>query len=126
MRASWPWIVIALVAATAAAAEPLADPKLARDILPLFKAHCVKCHGPGKHEAELNLSTPLAVARGGESGRAIEPGQLDASLLWQRIDAGEMPPDEPLDAETKSVLKRWIETGRWRLAEAARGSADWQ
>ena len=64
-----------------------------------------------KHESGLNLSTPRSIARGGESGASVEPGQVDKSLLWERIDAGEMPPEAPLPAEERALLREWIEAG---------------
>ena len=33
------------------------------------------------------------------------------SRLWQRVEAGEMPPDAPLSAVDKSLLRKWIESG---------------
>lgn len=87
----------------------------------LFKAHCVKCHGPIKPKAGLDLSTPSGVARGGEGGAAVVGGALDQSLLWQRVDAGEMPPAGPLSAAEKSVLRMWISDGAAGLDSAAAG-----
>jgi hypothetical protein len=53
------------------------------------------------------------MARGGENGPAIEPGQLDQSDLWQKVSSDEMPPkpEEPLLAAEKALLRRWIERG---------------
>jgi hypothetical protein len=80
-------------------------------IQPLFKRHCVKCHGAGKHEGDLRLHSAKAVVRGGKSGAALEPGQPDKSRLWQRVDEDEMPPDAPLSDSDKSLLRRWIVAG---------------
>ena len=44
--------------ADARANEPRPLPTLDRHILPLLKARCVKCHGPAKREAKLNLASP--------------------------------------------------------------------
>lgn len=92
-------------------------------ILPLFKVRCVRCHGSIKPKAGLNLSTPAGLARGGESGAAISGG-LDESLLWQRISDDEMPPDKPLPAAEKEILRKWIAGGAVGLPAAAKGSAD--
>src|SRR4051794_22147426 len=56
-------------------------------IAPLFKERCVKCHGPAKSEAKLDLSTAAAVARGGKSGPIVVPHQVDESMLWDRVSA---------------------------------------
>src|SRR6478672_8869253 len=65
-------------------------------IAPLFKERCVKCHGPAKSEARLDLSTAAAVARGGKNGPIVVPHQVDDSVLWDRVSADEMPPKHPL------------------------------
>lgn len=82
-----------------------------QDVMPLFKLHCVRCHGPNEQEGELNLSLPPAIARGGESGVVVSPGKLEESLLWHQVSTDEMPPDEPLSKEDKQLLRRWIESG---------------
>jgi hypothetical protein len=87
------------------------SPSLVHDVLPLVKVRCVKCHGPGKAEGGLNLSTPAFIAQGGDSGAAVAGGKLDASLLWQRVAADEMPPDAPLNAAERGLLAAWIEAG---------------
>jgi len=76
-----------------------------------LKQRCVKCHGPLRPGAELNLSNAASLALGGESGPPVVPGNLDQSLLWRRIADGEMPPDEPLPAAEQKVIRRWIEEG---------------
>ena len=80
-------------------------------VLPRLKERCVKCHGPIKPKAGLNLSSAATLALGGENGPAVVPGNLDESLIWQRISAGEMPPDDPLPAADQRILRRWIEAG---------------
>ena len=87
---------------------PAGEPQLGRDVVPVIKARCIKCHGPAKREGKLDLSTPGGIARGGENGVAIVPGDAAASLLWQRIADDEMPPDEPLAADERTVLQRRI------------------
>ncbi|WP_422928476.1 PSD1 and planctomycete cytochrome C domain-containing protein [Singulisphaera sp. PoT] len=79
--------------------------------MPLLKARCVKCHGPGEHKAGLSLATPAGMARGGESGPAVIPGKLDESPLWEQVSSGEMPPKDPLSDDEKARLRRWIEAG---------------
>lgn len=88
-----------------------AAPDLHRDVLPVLKAHCVRCHGPAKQEGELNLSLPTAIARGGENGRPLNPDDWSASLLWKRVAADEMPPEAPVPREDKELLRQWIEAG---------------
>ena len=104
MRSAGFWIALIAVAMPLEPARARAgDPQLAGDILPLLKTRCVKCHGPAKQEAKLNLSTPGGLARGGESGQLIASANPAGSLLWQRVEADEMPPDDPLPAEEKAA-----------------------
>ena len=77
----------------------------------LLQARCVRCHGPNKPKAGLNLSSPEAITRGGEHGAVVVAGKRDQSLLWERVSAGEMPPDKPLSAVEKETLRKWIAAG---------------
>jgi hypothetical protein len=86
-------------------------PNYAHDIAPLLKNRCVRCHGPAVMKANLNLAVPAGVARGGENGAVIVSGMAADSLLWQRVANDEMPEDEPLSANEKEVLLRWIAAG---------------
>jgi hypothetical protein len=75
-----------------------------------------------KHESGLDLSTPRGIARGGESGAAIAAGKLDDSLLVERIDAGEMPPEAPLPDQEKALLRLWAEAGAPGLPSAEKAA----
>jgi hypothetical protein len=92
----------------ALAAEPIS---FDQEIAPLFKRHCVKCHGPSKQEGKLNLSVSGGLIQGGGSGAAVIPHDADGSLVWQRVNADEMPPDTPLSRDEKQLLKQWIIEG---------------
>jgi hypothetical protein len=96
-------------------------PVLDRDVLPLLKARCLKCHSPLTSKGKLNLSSPRSLARGGSSGAVIVPGNLDESTLWDLVSNDEMPPkpEEPLSADEKGLLRRWIEQGARDLPSAA-------
>ncbi len=89
----------------------------------LFKAQCVKCHGPNKPKAGLDLSSPSGLSRGGETGAVVVGGKLDRSLLWQRVAAGEMPPTGALSEAEKGVLRTWILEGATGLE--ANGALHW-
>ena len=117
-----------LVVAVLAALSPMtfgegveARPDLNRDILPVLKARCLKCHSPLKAKGKLNLSSPRSLARGGANGAVIAPGDLDESSLWELVSSNEMPPkpEEPLSDDEKAVLRRWIEQGAPKLPGAA-------
>ena len=87
------------------------SPQYDRDIVPLLKRHCVKCHGPAKQEAKLNLSVAGGLIRGGQGGAAIVPHDVNASLIWLRVETNEMPPQQSLSDEEKTKLKQWIADG---------------
>src|SRR5262245_12664597 len=112
------WLLTICVLTSAASPAEFDDA-----VQPLLKARCVRCHGPNEPKASLNLSTAAGVARGGESGFVIAGG-LDNSLLWQRISADEMPPDKPLPAAEKEILRQWIAGGAAGLPAPAKGAAD--
>jgi hypothetical protein len=52
-----------------------------KDILPLFKASCVRCHGGQKPKGGLRLDSPAAVLKGGREGKMVVPGDSKKSLL---------------------------------------------
>ena len=103
--------VILISLATAAALGSDEVPDFNRDIRPLLRNRCVKCHGPLKPAGQLNLSLPSALARGGDAGPAIVRGQPAASRLWQLVEQDEMPEGAPLPPAEKELLRRWIAGG---------------
>ena len=86
-----------------------------RDVKPILRIHCFRCHGPLRAEADLRLDTRDRALRGGESGTVLTPGSIPDSLLLQRITADSdtrMPPDtEPLTAAQIETLKNWVSAG---------------
>ena len=98
----------------------VASPSLERDILPILRAHCLKCHGPIKPKGKLNLGSPRAMARGGANGPIVIPGRPDESALWDQVSSGEMPPkpEEPLSSIDKATIRRWIARGAEGLPDA--------
>lgn len=82
-------------------------------IRPLLEAKCVRCHSELTRKADLNLASPIGLSKGGESGPALTPGDSHKSLLFEKIESGEMPPDEKdqlSEAEIK-LVERWILSG---------------
>lgn len=74
---------------------------------------CLKCHGPEKQAGGLRLDSRAGLRMGGDSGAVVVENRPNESLLWQRIEAGEMPPaTEPrLTAQEKAQIRRWISEG---------------
>ena len=95
------------------AAPPSAAPVFEKHIRPIFLARCGKCHSSRSRKGGLDLSNMAGLRKGGESGESVVLKTPAESLLWSRIDAGDMPPeDEPqLTEQEKSLVQEWIQAG---------------
>src|ERR1051325_10613978 len=86
----------------------------ARDVQPLFKAHCIDCHGPKQQKNGFRLDRRRDAMKGG-TGTMIGPGNSQASRLYLRLvgtrSGPQMPPDGPLSSEQINVIKAWIDQG---------------
>jgi hypothetical protein len=83
-----------------------------KDVLPIFEARCLRCHGEKKQKGGLDLRTKSATVRGGDNGHAVVAKSLKDSLLWEKIRTDEMPEGpEKLTPAEKDVVRRWIEAG---------------
>ncbi|YCM45201.1 DUF1553 domain-containing protein [Verrucomicrobiaceae bacterium 227] len=96
----------------------------ATQIQPILSDNCYACHGPDESKAEggLRLDQQELAFTGGESGKAIIPGDPANSLLIQRISVSHddddlMPPlkkKEPLKPAQIALLSQWITEGaKW-------------
>lgn len=93
--------------------KPARVASYAKDIQPLLQARCVRCHGEKSRKADLDLSTPAGILKGGESGPVIVPGKPDKSLLYEKVHSGEMPPTKKdrLGAAEVKAIQQWIAAG---------------
>jgi hypothetical protein len=83
-------------------------------IAPILISQCLECHQGLEPEGGLNLTELTLLIKGGDSGPAINTGDSAKSLLWQRVNSGEMPPEHPLGSEEKTILKEWLQQGaKW-------------
>ena len=88
-----------------------------RHIRPILIAHCYECHSEEAQTREggLLLDRESGWLEGGDSGKAVLPGDASGSLLLQAVTHKsndlQMPPDEKLSDRQISLLKRWIQTG---------------
>lgn len=84
-------------------------------IRPVLAKHCYGCHAADAEDlaAGLRLDHPEGMLAGGQSGKAIVPGDPDASLLIQalRYDGIEMPPDQPLPEAVIRDFEQWVRRG---------------
>ncbi len=106
---------LACLAACLLAARPAGAgaPTFESGVRPILKAYCLDCHGEGeKLRGGLDLRLSRLAVKGGDSGPAVVAGKPDASLLYQRVRAGEMPPGKKkLTAEEVERIGRWIAAG---------------
>lgn len=83
------------------------------DIQPILTRSCVSCHAAENRKAELSLADVAGIKAGGESGPVIVAGEPAMSRLFQKVESGEMPPDEKKrlsDAEVR-LIEQWIRSG---------------
>lgn len=86
-------------------------------IRPLLIEHCVSCHGDDKAKLAggLDLSSPSAIHRGGDSGSVLVPGNPAESALFIAISYAtpefQMPPSGKLSNRQIDDVRKWIEQG---------------
>ena len=83
------------------------------EILPVFKEHCLRCHGEELMVKELDLSRLSSLLKGSESGPVVVPGRPAESKLYRLVESSSMPPDREggLPEAQRATVKAWIETG---------------
>lgn len=85
-----------------------------KKIRPALVTHCYKCHSAegDKFKGGLLLDTREGIRKGGETGPAVVPGDLKASLLIQAIryqdDNLKMPPKQKLPDDVIADLETWV------------------
>jgi mono/diheme cytochrome c family protein len=125
------WPALMVLGRQAVSAEPLE----AR-VEALLARNCLECHNGSDRKGGLDLTRREAALKGGDSGKAIEPGDGKKSLLIERVNDGEMPPKErpPLTVDDRKLLQEWITAGaKWasdpidpfRYSTERRAGYDW-
>jgi hypothetical protein len=115
----------ALAAATAGEEAPTAEQArfFEAEVRPILAAKCQKCHGPRQQRGGLRLDSREAALRGGQTGPAVVPGDLDESLLIEAIgyETLEMPPDGKLSDREANALASWVKMGApWPVQEPSK------
>ncbi|MDF1851069.1 MAG: DUF1553 domain-containing protein [Verrucomicrobiales bacterium] len=118
MRLPIPLRVFSLVLAFPLLAElATAAPDFRKEVQPILETQCLRCHGAGKEKGDLRLHDKEHFLAGGSSGALVEPGEVEKSLLIDRItlppeDDEVMPQEaEPLSPEEIAILKAWVAAG---------------
>jgi hypothetical protein len=121
------WLVVIFfsllwLSAIAVRAEPPADEKalefFENRIRPVLVEHCYACHSAeaqkaGKLKGELQLDTRAGIRKGGETGPAVVPGDIESSQLVEamRYEGLEMPPKGKLPDHVVADFVKWIQAG---------------
>jgi len=97
----------------ASAAKPV---DFVRDIQPILRDHCVKCHGPKKQEGGVRWDRKAWPFRAADSGHIpIVAGKPADSVMLKMIRGDgekQMPPEgEPLTEKQISLIETWIAQG---------------
>ncbi|MBL8295673.1 MAG: ankyrin repeat domain-containing protein [Bryobacterales bacterium] len=88
-----------------------------RDIQPLFREHCVECHGPSQQMMGLRLDRRRDALpnRVGANGARIVPGDSARSVLYRRLtgtqSGPQMPPAGALPEPKIKLIQAWIDQG---------------
>ena len=86
-----------------------------KHIRPVLVAKCYKCHSAETKQAKggLTLDTREGTRTGGESGKAVVPGNIQDSLLIESLhhEGLEMPPGEKLPADVIAKFEQWVKMG---------------
>ena len=86
------------------------------DVQPVLRKRCSGCHGAAMQNNGFRVDHAPSLLKGGYSGKAIEPGKADASVLVKRITSDkkefQMPPSGPrLSPAEVEAIKGWINEG---------------
>ncbi len=87
-----------------------------RDLQPLFREHCISCHGEKKQKGQLRLDNKTSAFQGGTGGAIIVPGNGKSSRLYTILleaNADDRMPQktDPLPKEKIDLVRAWIDQG---------------
>ena len=78
------------------------------EIQTIFNNNCISCHG---NSGGLSLESYANLMTGGNSGTVIISGDHSNSLLWEKINNGQMPPNNQLPSSNIDLIAAWIDEG---------------
>jgi hypothetical protein len=102
---------------SAAAPDAVGIEFFEKRIRPILVEHCYRCHSASVKNPKggLRLDTREGILKGGDSGPALVPGDVERSLLIRAIRYQDqklvMPPRGKLSAEAIADLERWVKLG---------------
>jgi hypothetical protein len=86
-------------------------------VRPLLAEHCYKCHSSQAKSLKggLRLDNVIDIRKGGDTGPAVVPGDVEASLLVKAVRYQDedlrMPPKAKLSAGSIAALEDWVKHG---------------
>ena len=97
----------------------LSEAKIFKDVVsPILIDKCGNCHKASVKKGGLSLEDSSAIFKGGKNGKSLVAGELDKSLLYQRLllpmtDKKHMPLAEKpqLSPSELALIKHWIKIG---------------
>lgn len=106
-------LLVAIVLGKQATLVGETAPSFDRDVEPILRANCYRCHGANVRKAELDLSSTAGLRRGGETGPVINSDTPSESLLLEMLNDGLMPPEEDKQLKPGEVatIQRWVTAG---------------
>ena len=83
-----------------------------KDVLPILTSRCQNCHGGGRAEAGLNLTSYKGVMAGVLGRAVVIPGSSATSILVESIVTGQMPRRaSKLPASEIETISNWVDQG---------------
>ena len=88
-----------------------------KQVLPIFDARCVECHGPDKAKGDLRLDSASRIFGEDPTWWVVQPGDAKKSILVERITLPEGHADvmpakgELLSADQIALISAWINQG---------------
>ena len=112
MKQSYAFLIALLAAA------PVWGVDFQKEILPIFEAHCVKCHNADKAMGKLKLDSAAGIEeKWSADAHLLTKGEPDQSELYERLvlpkdDKKRMPKGaDPLDQASIDLIAAWIKEG---------------
>ena len=109
----------AVQAASAAAADPAANPAFYTSrVQPILQTNCYRCHAGLNHRGGLQLDSKAGMFKGGHDGAVVVPGHPEQSLLVKLIrhegpanDPMPMPPKGKISDADIATIEQWVRAG---------------
>lgn len=107
---------LVLVVGSSAAFGAAAKVDFSHQIVPVLREHCGECHTGDKKKGGFSMNDRPSLIAGGESGKAVLPGNAAKSPLIEAITTKDpdkqMPPKGArLTPEKVRLLREWIDAG---------------